>query len=186
MPPKRVIHKGAEVSQVLYNNVRRSIRPWPFRVRFGLYPFPKKYSIRSGIWLSNDEDWHDKEVHRCHLVGVIAKKSGPALTRWMGCSHHIGRHRCFAHIETEFEQFTVDTWCSTKRIGQTHLADQIAQLLWHLGSAAFSATLPSPIEPEALPMPSHQGFRAEDRDAANNLRPQSIKRSEDESVKICE
>src|ERR1700757_3427357 len=67
-------------------------------------------------------------------------------------------------------------------VGQAHLPDQAADLPRYLRPTATRARLPAPVQSEAHPMPSHDGFRLDDRDGAQHGWEQPIEPNEDQSI----
>ena len=62
----------------------------------------------------------------------------------------------------------------SQSIGETHLADQLADLLGHLRTAASQLRLPAPIGPEAVPMPPDQSVWRNDRDCIEYGRVEAV------------
>src|SRR5258708_39631693 len=71
---------------------------------------------------------HDEQIHRRDAVGMVAKKSLPALRRWPSSLHHILGHARLADIDAELKQLSVDPRRSPQRVGDAHLADKLAYL----------------------------------------------------------
>ena len=47
----------------------------------------------------------------------------------MSC--HIFRNRGLTHVDAELEQFTMDPRSAPERVGEAHVADQLADFEWH-------------------------------------------------------
>src|SRR6202043_3538955 len=65
-------------------------------------------------------------------------------------------------IKPELEQFSVNAWCSPKRILDAHSADQSAQLRVDLRSPSLWARLPTPVAAKAGSVPTHEGLGPND------------------------
>src|SRR6266540_1182313 len=61
----------------------------------------------------------DEQIHRCDVVGVVAKKGLPSL-RWRSpWPHHVLPYGRLSDIDAQHEEFTVDPRCTPKRIRNT-------------------------------------------------------------------
>src|SRR5471030_1308961 len=71
---------------------------------------------------------HDEQIHRRDAVGMIMKERLPPL-RWRASSRgHILGHARLSDIDAELEQFSMDPRRAPQRIGNAHLAEQLAYL----------------------------------------------------------
>ncbi len=73
-----------------------------------------------------------------------------------------------------------------KRIGNTHLADQPADLQQHNRPATTASRLPAPIRPETRTMPADNSVRLNNRQSIANSRKQPIKTNEYQTVDVTE
>ena len=71
-------------------------------------------------------------------------------------THHVLRDRGLANLDAELQQLPVYPRRTPGRVGPGHRADQLPDLGRDLGPS-WPATLPSPIEPESLAMPTDHG-----------------------------
>src|ERR1700694_1766475 len=69
------------------------------------------------------DSWHREEVDGDQLLGMILQKCAPSLRRRFAAAHHVFADAALADVDAELEQFTVDPWCTPRRILSTHLAD---------------------------------------------------------------
>jgi hypothetical protein len=101
-------------------------------------------------------------------------------------SCHIFRDRGLTHIDAELEQFAMDPGCAPNRVGEAHVADQLADFEWHFRSAAASARLPSPEQAKPGPMPVDNRLRLDDHQGVQNVGCDPIEASKNEAIKIAE
>src|SRR5882757_4360703 len=76
----------------------------------------------------------------------------------------------------------MDAGRAPKPVGQAHLPDQVPDLAGDLWPTASRARLPAPVQSEARPMPSNNGFRLDNRDGVQHRRKQVIEPDKDQSV----
>jgi len=82
---------------------------------------------RPGRSKRSERDGRDHEqIHSRNATRVIAQKRLPALGRRSSPARHILGNAGLPNIDTELEQFAMDPWSSPQRIGNAHLADQLA------------------------------------------------------------
>src|ERR1700726_5330958 len=67
---------------------------------------------------------HDKQIHRRDAVGMIADKGSPALRRRGSSLDHVFGDAGLSDIDSELEEFSMDSRHSPQRIGNAHLADK--------------------------------------------------------------
>src|SRR5262245_25218177 len=96
------------------------------------------------------------------FVCMIGEKCLPSLRRRRAAPDSILRHSRFRKVETEMAEFRLDPRRSPKRVFERHPLDQLTNLLVDLRTSDRSLRLPSPIELEALPVPSDDGLRFDD------------------------
>ena len=72
---------------------------------------------------------------------------------------HILRHGRLGDLDAEPQQLAMDPRRTLQSVRKAHLADQLANLLANLRTAAFRSRLPAPVGPEAVPMPADHGSR---------------------------
>ena len=71
---------------------------------------------------------------------------------------HVFGNRRLGHFEAELQKFSMDAWRSPAGIGHAHFSDKISDLSGNIWTALTMATLPSPVDTEALPMPGNHSF----------------------------
>src|SRR5262249_2673782 len=104
----------------------------------------------------------DKHVHRCNGIGMVAKECLPTLRRWPPPLHHVLCHRALANIDAELEQLAVDAWRSPQWVGETHLANELANVRGRSWSAPERPRFPAPIGSEPSAMPTDDRLWLED------------------------
>src|SRR5262245_15757585 len=74
-------------------------------------------------------DRRDQEqIHRCDAVGMIAKEGLPALRRRHPPPRHLLCDRGLSDIDAELEQFAVYPRSAPKRVRDTHLRNETANV----------------------------------------------------------
>ena len=69
--------------------------------------------------------------------------------------------RRIGNLKAEFGKFGLDAPTSPGRIGFPHATDQLNELAVYAGPAAGTARSPSPEEPKAETVPTHDGLRTD-------------------------
>jgi hypothetical protein len=105
---------------------------------------------------------------------VMVEKGAPRL-RWRpSLAGHVLRDLGLRHFDSEFEQFPMDPQCPSQRVRPTHSADQVPDLRVNLRTARFAvSTLPCPIEPESVSVPSDDCFRLDHQQRRTPARPEA-------------
>jgi len=69
-----------------------------------------------------------EEIHGYHLVEVIVQEALPGLgTAASGWANDVFANRPLGDAKAQFEQFPVNAGSAPKRIGSTHLPDELAK-----------------------------------------------------------
>src|SRR5213080_2948500 len=117
----------------------------------------------------NNEQVHGGDVRR-----VVTQEGAPALG-WRSTSlDHVLRDAGLSDLKAELEQLPMDAWRSPQRIFRAHPPDQRAQVRVDLRPASKRAGLPTPVPPEAGPMPADKGLRSDDGDGLRYRRKPPI------------
>src|SRR5215470_12253257 len=132
---------------------------------------------KEAIQNTKGERRHREEVHRCNRLAMIAQEGEPALRR-IGSSRSApkpSRDRRLGEIETQLEQLPVNARRSPGWILRRHTKDQSPNLRAHTFPAAHSPSSrePSPAQPKACSMPSHNRFRCDQHERLLPAGPQS-------------
>jgi hypothetical protein len=69
-----------------------------------------------------------EEIDRSKLLGVVLQKCSPSLRGWFGMSGHVLSDGCLGDIDTEFEQFAMDTRSAPEGMCCAHGADEFANI----------------------------------------------------------
>src|SRR6202030_2240756 len=88
---------------------------------------------------------HDEQIHRRDAVGMVMKKRLSAFRRWPSSLHHILGHARLADIDAELKQLSVDPRRSPQRVGDAHLAEQLAYLCRYGWAATTTPEPPAPV-----------------------------------------
>ncbi len=103
---------------------------------------------------------HDGEVNCKGLVQMIAHERCPSLprTRWRRALGHVARNGDLRYLDTQFEQFPMNSRSAPPHIHFRHRNNQLANLGRNSRSAGTPCSdLLSPEEFEALAMPGQNG-----------------------------
>ena len=102
-----------------------------------------------------------EEVHRSNGLAMVSEERQPSFHRIWICwgSPDPSRDTPFRDIETELEQFAVNTRCSSGRILGNHREDQGANLSANPLPSSYMSDSgdPYPIQTKPRPMPVHDG-----------------------------
>src|SRR5256885_13298953 len=135
---------------------------------------------------TKSERWDGEKVHRSNGLTMVSEERQPSLHRvWISrASPDPSRDTPFREIETQLEQFAVNTRCCPGRILSSNTEDQGANL--------FADTLPSsclsdsadsrPIQTKSRSMPVHDGPGS---DQDERLPPPGPERSQRNQKQLC-
>src|SRR6202041_927913 len=126
--------------------------------------------------------WHDEQIHRSDSVSVVAEERPPALGRRVSSLGHVLGHAGLSDIDAELEEFSMDPRRSPQRIGNAHLADQLAYLQRNCWPATPRFRFPSPIRSDPGAEPFNHGLRLHERQGAQHLPSQTIHACEYQTV----
>src|SRR6202048_65779 len=109
---------------------------------------------------------HDEHIHRSDPISVIAEECPPALGRRVSSPDHVLGHAGLSDTDAELEQLSMDPRRSPQRIGNTHLADKLADLLPYGWSASTAPRLPAPVRSEPGTVPFYDSLWLHNRQSA--------------------
>ncbi len=90
--------------------------------------------------------------------------------------NHVLGYRGLRDIDAEFEQFSMNSWGSPERVGLAHPSDQGSDLWVNARPTKISGSaLPSPVQPETLPMPTDHGLGFHNDQTGFPLSPEVVK-----------
>jgi hypothetical protein len=89
-------------------------------------------------------------------------------------------------LDAELEEFAVDPGSAPQRVGEAHVADQLADFEWHFRSADSRARLPSPEQAKPGPVPADNRLRFDDQQGVQNVGCDPIEARKNKSIKIAE
>ena len=163
----------------------------PFRAWMCRYAQPQNLTAampQNHISIQQAErDRRDHEqIHRCDAVGMIAKKGLPALRWWPPSPHHLLCNRGLPDIDAELKQFAMYPRCSPKRVGGTHLPNELANLRRCIRPATTRSRFPAPIGSEAGPVPADYRLRCDDFQSVQHPGSQLIKPGKHRAVNVAE
>ena len=163
----------------------------PFGARMRRYAQPQK--LATGVLQDQEavqqpkRDRRDREqIHRCDAVSVIVKEGLPALRRRPPSPRHVLSDRSLPDIDAKLEQFAVYPGCAPKRICDTHLADEAANVRRCGWPATARSGLPTPIGSEAGAVPAQQRLWPYDLQSVEHPRNQPIEPHKQQAVDAAE
>ncbi len=65
----------------------------------------------------------NEQVHGGNIWGVVTQEGSPSPAWWSPSLDHVLGDARLRDLKPEFEQFTVDTWRSPKRVFDVHSLD---------------------------------------------------------------
>src|SRR4030081_3425278 len=101
---------------------------------------------------------HDEHIHRSDPISVVAEECPPALGRRVSSPDHVLGHAGLSDIDAELEQLSMDPRRSPQRIGNTLLADKLADLRRYGWSATTAPRLPAPVRSEPGTVPFYDSL----------------------------
>jgi len=97
---------------------------------------------------------------------------------------HVLADAGLADVDAEFEQSTMDAWCSPEWILATHLPDQLTNVLANRWLPRLPATdLPCPEQSESFAVPGNQGPRFDGDESGSPVGPNSAQPRPEELVR---
>jgi hypothetical protein len=124
-----------------------------------------------------------EEINGGKLLGMVLQKYAPGLRRRFVMSNHVFGNCCLRDIDSEFEQFAMNSRCSPEGIIFAHGADEIANILGNPRSSRLTVpAFPGPKQSESLAMPGDNGFRFNNNESRAPLGPEAKEPNPDESV----
>src|SRR5215475_6951676 len=131
--------------------------------------------------LERDRRYHE-QVHRCDSIGMVGQEGLPTLRWWPSPQRHILRHTRLADIDSELEKLSMDSWCAPQRVGNAHLADQLAYLHRDLWPSTVTSRFPAPEAAKSGTAPPDHRFRPNDRQSIHHTGNEAIEGDKDRSV----
>src|SRR5438876_9896018 len=117
---------------------------------------------------------------------MVMQEGAPSLGGRPGSLDHVLRDTGLSDFKAEFEQLAMDTGGAPQWSVSAHPSDQRAQVHVDFRSTSKGAGFPSPISPEAGPVPAHKGLRPDDRDGLEDRWKPSIQHDQEQAIPIRE
>src|SRR5216684_2360737 len=106
---------------------------------------------------------HDEEVDGDEVKDVVLEERSPGLRGPLPAPRPQTCNRALRNVEPQLEQFAMDARRAPERIGERHGADELRKFGADGRSTRSPASgLPGPESAKALPMPTNDGFGAND------------------------
>lgn len=104
-----------------------------------------------------------EEVAGDNILGMIHNERVPRLGRRPpGRTAPVFFDGRLGDMDTEHRQFALDSWRAPQRVGSADVLNDPDNARVDRGPAGFLAALPTPVEPEPLPVPVNDSFRFND------------------------
>ena len=124
-----------------------------------------------------------EEINRGKLFGVVFQKCAPCLRGRFWMSKHVFSNGCLRDIDSEFEQFAMNSRGSPEGIIFAHGADEITNILGNPRSSRFTMlAFPGPKQMESFTMPGNDCFRFNNDESRSPHRPEAKEPDPEESV----
>ena len=124
-----------------------------------------------------------EEINRGKLFAVVFQKGAPCLGGRFGMSDHVFSDSCLGDIDSEFEQFAMNSGGSPEGIIFAHGVDEITNILGNPGPSRFAMpAFPGPKQTESFAMPGEHSFGFNNDEGRAPLRPEEQKPNPEESV----
>src|SRR5258708_1079058 len=117
---------------------------------------------------------------------MITHEGAPSSGRRPTSLDHVLRDAGLSDFKAEFEQLAMDARGAPQHIVNAHPPAQRAEVRVDLRSASKAGGFPSPISPEAGPMPAHKSLRADDCDGLEDRWKPSIQHDQEQAIPIRE
>jgi len=135
---------------------------------------------------TKSERWDGEKVHRSNGLAMVSEERHPSLHRvWISRgSPDPSRDTPFREIETQLEQFAVNTRRSPGCILSNHAEDQGANLFADRLPSSYLADSgdPRPIQTKPRPMPVHDGSRSDQDERLGPPAPEHSQRNPEQFV----
>src|SRR5450756_627569 len=117
-----------------------------------------------GIKQVESDGWGNEQIHSSDVRRVVTQEGAPSLAwRSMLPDHVLGDAR-LRDLEPELEQLAVNTRCAPKWVLDAHPSDQRTEVSFNQRPPSPRARLPTPVTAKAGTMPTHERFRANNRE----------------------
>ena len=170
---------------------RGQLKGNPFGARMRGYIQPQKLTTtvpqdQESVQRPKRDRRDQEQIHRCDTVGMIAKEGLPALRRRPPSPRHVLCDRGLSDIDTELEQFAVYSRSAPKRVCDTHLANEAANVRRCRRPATARSGFPAPIGSEAGAVPAHQRLRPYNLQSVHDPGSQPIEPNKQQPVDAAE
>ena len=135
--------------------------------------------------LERDRRNHE-QVHGGDAVCVTAKKCFPSRGGRSSPPAHVLGNGCLSDIDPEFEQLTMDSWCTPQRVCEAYLPDEVPDFQRHLRPPCPRPGLPAPEPTKSTPVPADHRLGFNDRQRLQYTRRQSIQPNKEEPVSVAD
>ena len=117
------------------------------------------------------------------MSNVITQKTLPGLRWFFGSFRHQTGDSSLRDCETEFQKFSVDSWCAPEWIGGGHGSHQLPNLRTHYRTPwPFGLRQPPPILFESFTLPSDDRFWSNNRQCGLPIFPDGLQRNPKQAV----
>jgi len=128
-----------------------------------------------------------EEVDGHQVLHMVIEKAPPGLGRWLAMATHVLGNGGLGNGNAKLYKLAVHAGSSPKRIGATHVPDQLAycgRYAWASGTT--SSTIPRPIPSDPGAVPPHDRFGFHDKEDPFPIGPDSAQEHPETAVDIRE
>jgi len=124
-----------------------------------------------------------EEIDRGKLFAVVFQKCAPCLRGRFWIPEHVLGDGCLRNMDSQLEQFAMNSRGSPEAIISAHRADKLTDILGNPGPSRLAApAFPGPKQSESCAMPGDDCFRFNNDDCRAPLRPKSKEPNPEKSV----
>ncbi|MFH1108457.1 MAG: hypothetical protein V1790_04560 [Planctomycetota bacterium] len=128
---------------------------------------------------------YSKKVNCNDVANMVVQKGWPSRRWRLARTDSVSVYRRLGDDVAKEREFRLDARRSPQRILTRYALDQPSNLGFDLGSADLAGSrLPSPIQLEALPMPSNYGARLHDEQSGAPIGPNSGQQRPEDSITL--
>src|SRR3954465_6252930 len=113
---------------------------------------------------------------------MIEEERSPALRRRAPSPRHVLGDGGLTHVDTKLEELSMDAGSAPERVGEAHLADQLANFETQLVPASSSSRFPAPEQAKTSTMPAQNRLRLDNPEGIQNTRRNPIQADENQTI----
>ncbi len=124
-----------------------------------------------------------EEIDGRDVFHVVLQERSPSLRGWPSTTNPVLPDRGFGDVDAEQSKLIPDPWHAPGWIVAGHLANEFSDLKRDLrSSTSLRSGSPSPVEAEALIVPSDHGLGLDDDEGGTPVRPEARQPDPEDSI----